>query len=71
MPGKDNEHQYNQERPDANKASRQSSANERGAGTRDDSTGPDHIMQRENVKNKGSNKRMRDDKIGTENGPKK
>jgi hypothetical protein len=70
MPGRDSEYQYNNESPEANKASNQSSANNRTDGLKDDTTHGE-IMQKENMKNKGTNKDGRDDKVGTEPGPKK
>jgi hypothetical protein len=71
MPGKDQEYSYQQSNPEANKASNQSSANNRADGLRDDTETHGEIMQKENMKDKGSNKEHRDDKIGKEPGPKK
>lgn len=71
MPGKDREHIYPAGSPEANKASRQSSANNRADGLRDVTETHGEIMQKENMKNKGTNQRKRDGKVGTEHGPKK
>ena len=71
MPGKDREYSYPESRPEANKASNQTSGTQRGDGTKDDTIPHGEIMQKENMKNKGSNKEQKDLKIGTENGPKK
>jgi len=72
MPGKDREYNYESGRPEANKASNQTSANQRGDGLKDVTETHGEIMQKENSKNKGSNQlNKRDDKIGTEPAPKK
>lgn len=73
MPRKDQEYMYNNDSPSSNKASRQSSGNTRIQGNLDsDQQQQQHLMQRENLKNKGSNQlNKRDDKIGTEPGSKK
>jgi hypothetical protein len=71
MPGKDREYIYPTGGPDANKASRQSSANNRTDGLKDITETHGEIMQKENMKNKGTNQRKRDSKVGTEHGPKK
>lgn len=71
MPGRDREYQYNDERPEANKASNQSSINNRVDGLKDNTQTHGEIMQKENMKNKGTNKDGRDGKVGTEPGPKK
>jgi hypothetical protein len=71
MPGKDREYLYNMNDPEANKASRQTSANNRADGLQDDTETHDEIMQKENMKNKGTNQDKRDGKVGTEHGPKK
>ena len=71
MPGRDQEYQYQQGRTEANKASRQSSENNRTNGLKDVSQTHGEIMQKENMKNKGSNKNHRDRKVGTDPGPKK
>lgn len=71
MPGRDRAYQYQRENPEANKASNQSSGNTRADGVKDERQPGEDIMQRENMKHKGSNKEQRDDKIGTEPGPKK
>jgi len=71
MPGKDQEYSYQPSKPEANKASMQNSMNNRAGGIKDDTQMHGNIMQKENNKNKGSNKDGRDAKIGTEPGPKK
>lgn len=71
MPGKDREYLYNTGSPEANKANRQTSGNDRRQGTADVTQTHGEIMQKENMRNKGSNQEKRDGKIGTEPGPKK
>jgi len=72
MPGNDREYIYSKGgKPDANKASEQSSVNNRAAGLNDDTETHGEIMQKENMKNKGTNQDKRDGKVGTEHGPKK
>jgi hypothetical protein len=70
MPGKDQEYQYTNEKPEANKASDQTSANQRGDGAKDDTVPHNEILQKENMKNKGSNKRP-DDITGNDSGDSK
>lgn len=60
MPGRDREYQYNDERPEANKAFNQSSINNRADGLKDNTQTHGEIMQKENMKNKGTNKDGRD-----------
>jgi len=71
MPGKDQEYLYQHENPEANKASKQSSANSRADGLNDDTETHGEIMHKENMKNKGTNQDKRDGKVGTEPAPKK
>jgi hypothetical protein len=72
MPGKDREYNYSTGSPEANKASKQSSANNRADGLKDVTETHGEIMQKENMKNKGTNQQnKRDGKVGTEHGPKK
>lgn len=71
MPGRDQEYQYQQQNPGSNEASKQSSVNNRADGLKDVDQPHGEILQKENMKNKGSNKDQRDDKVGTEPGPKK
>ncbi|HEX6915799.1 MAG TPA: hypothetical protein VF145_11190 [Chitinophagaceae bacterium] len=70
MPGKDQEYQYQRHQPDSNIASKQQSGNVSGDGAKE-SLPQQQIMQKENMKNKGSNKFRRDGKTGTEQGAKK
>lgn len=71
MPGKDREYINPTGSPEANKASQQTSGFDRGKGAHDNDVPHGEIMQKEDAKNKGSNKQGRDGKIGTEPGSKK
>jgi len=72
MPGNDREYIYSiGGEPEASKASNQSSGNDRAGGLKDDTVPHDEIMQKEDMKNKGTNQDMRDGKVGTEPGTKK